>query len=65
MNGVPATGHEEGGKWLHHCCRLGVVLKILHSIGTGRFSSKILETRTESKTVDTFVILEHQGVLGI
>lgn len=65
MNGDSASGHEEGGKWLHHCCGLGVALKILHSIGTGRFSSKVLETTTESKTLDTVVILEHQGMLGI
>lgn len=59
------SGQEEGGMWLYHYSRLDVSLKISHSIGTGNFPSKGLETRTESKTLHIFTILEHQGVLGI
>jgi len=51
--------------WLHHCSRLDATLKISHPIRAGSFPSKGLETRTESKTLHTFTILEHQGVLGI
>lgn len=59
------SGQEEGGMWLYHYSRLDVSLKISHSIGTGNFPSKGLETRTESKTLHIFTVLEHQGVLGI
>lgn len=59
------NGQEEGGMWLYPYSRLDVTLKISHPTGTGSFPSKGLETRTESKTLHTFTILEHQGVLGI
>lgn len=65
VNGVPTNGQVKRGMWLYHSSKLDVTLKISPSMGTGSFPSKGLETRTESKTLHTFTILEHQGVLGI
>lgn len=58
VNGVPRSGQEEGRMWLYHYSRPDVTLKISHSIGTGSFPSKGLETRIESKTLHIFTILE-------
>lgn len=49
--------------WPYHCSRLDVTLKISDFLGTGKFPSKGLETRTE--TLHTSTILEYPGVLGI
>lgn len=40
-------------------------LKFYTLLGQADSPLKSYKTRTESKTLDTFVILEHQGVLGI
>lgn len=50
--------------WLYHYSRLDATLKIAYSNKTGSFPSNVLETRTESKPLHTFTVLD-QELLGI
>lgn len=43
----------------------GLGSKNSYPFETGSFLSKGLETRTKTKILHTFMILEHQNVLGI